>query len=152
MKRSAALEPLSHDHHEGLAFVARLRRARRTGEAPAPLAAEVTAFWRDHLVPHFEEEEAFVLPVLQAGAAPLAAQMAEEHRQIRQLVEAVDAEAAAWDGPLGTVADALAAHIRFEEREAFPAAERLADAGTLARLGRQIHDAHHSRSSTPRLP
>ncbi len=147
MKRSAALEPLSHDHHAGLAFVARLRKARRAGNDPSPLAVEVAAFWRDHLVPHFEEEEAFVLPVLDDGAAPLAAQMVEEHRQIRALVEQVAAEAPSWDGPLGAVADALAAHVRFEEREAFPAAERLA--ADLDRLGDQIREAHGSRPPTP---
>lgn len=143
MKRSAALEPLSHDHHEGLAFAARLRRAQRTGADPAPLAAEVAAFWREHLVPHFEQEEAVVLPVLEHGAAPLAAQMVREHRQIRQLVEAVGAGPASWDGPLAAVADALAAHIRFEEREAFPAAERLTS--DLDRLGRRLHDARSYR-------
>ena len=149
MTRSAALEPLSHDHHEGLAFAARLRRARRDGDDPVPLVAEVAAFWRDHLVPHFADEEAFVLPVLEDGAAPLAAQMVEEHRQIRALVERVAAEAPTWGGPLGEVADALAAHIRFEEREAFPSAERLADADALARIGHQIHDTHSHRTLSP---
>ncbi len=147
MKRSAALEPLSHDHHAGLAFVARLRRARRAGDDPAPLATEVAAFWRDHLVPHFEEEEAFLLPVLKDGAALLAAQMLDEHAQIRRLVGAVDAEPASWDGPLGDVADMLAAHIRFEEREAFPAAERLAG-DALTHLGAQIRAAHHTHPFT----
>lgn len=144
MKRSAALEPLSHDHHAGLAFVARLRRALRSGEDLAPLGAEVATFWRGHLVPHFEEEEAFVLPVLEAGAPALAAQMVEEHRQIHALVEAVTLEPAGRDG-VSAFAGALAAHIRFEEREAFPAAERLSDAAALARLGEQIHDAHRQR-------
>jgi hemerythrin-like domain-containing protein len=149
MKRSAALEPLSHDHHAGLAFVARLRAAQRGGADPAPLAAELAAFWHDHLVPHFADEEAYVLPILEHGAAPLAAQMVDEHRQIRQLVEDVRTEPPSWDGPLGTVAGALAAHIRFEERHAFPAAERLAGDDTLARIGTQIHHAHTSRTPSP---
>ncbi|MDT7856517.1 hemerythrin domain-containing protein [Rubrivirga sp. S365] len=148
MNRSAALEPLSHDHHEGLAFVARLRRARRAGEDPAPLAADVGTFWRGHLVPHFEEEEAYVLPVLERGAPDLAAQMVREHRAIRALAEAAEAAPAAWDR-LDAFADALAGHIRFEEREAFPAAERLASADTLARLGDDIRAAHDARPPAP---
>jgi hemerythrin-like domain-containing protein len=143
MKRSAALEPLSHDHHAGLAFVARLRKAQRDGADPAPLVAEVARFWREHLVPHFEEEEAFVLPVLREGAPGLAAQMLDEHRAIRPLAEAPEA---GWAG-LGAFTDALAGHIRFEEREAFPAAERLA--ADLDRLGEQIRGAHDTRSSHP---
>lgn len=144
MKRSEALEPLSHDHYEGLQFAARLRRARRAGEAAAPWAEAVGAFWRDHLVPHFADEEALVLPVLQDGAAPLAAQMLDEHRTIRALVEQierVEERETPWDGPLGTFADVLAAHIRFEEREAFPAAERLASAETLAHLGARLRSS-----------
>ena len=150
MNRSDALEPLSHDHHAGLAFTAQLRAAQRAGDDPALLAAEVAAFWRDHLVPHFADEEAFVLPILESGAPELAAQMLDEHRQIRHLVDAVEADGDGWDGPLHSFADALAAHIRFEERHVFPAAERLADADVLAHVGRQIHDTHSQRY--PPLP
>jgi hypothetical protein len=144
--RSDALEPLSHDHHEALAFAATLRRAQRAGNPPEPFVADVEAFWRDHLVPHFEDEEAFVLPVLAGGAPALAARMVGEHGAIRALVDAVGAEPPAWDGPLGSVADTIAAHVRFEEREAFPAAERLASTSALARLGTQIHHAHRTRT------
>ena len=149
MKRSHALEPLSHDHHAGLVFVSRLRAAQRAGDDPARLAAETLAFWHDHLVPHFEEEEAFVLPLLERGAPALATQLLDEHRQIRQLVEDLGSEPDTWKGPLGAVASALVAHIRFEEREAFPAAERLADAQTRAHIGAQIRAAHSSRSISP---
>ncbi len=148
MRRSDALEPLSHDHHAGLVFVARLRAAQRAGDDPAPLAAEVAAFWRGHLVPHFQDEEALVLPLLERGAPALAAQMLDEHRQIRQLVEAASGAPAGWGGPLGSVAGVLAAHIRFEERQAFPAAERLAG-DALADLRTRIHDAHTSRPPSP---
>ncbi len=125
MKRSEVLRPLSHDHYEGLQLAARLRRARRAGEDPAGWAETVGAFWRDHLVPHFAEEEALVIPVLLAGAPPLAERIRAEHRAIEALVAAVEAERADWNGRLGDVADVLTAHIRFEERGAFPAAERL---------------------------
>lgn len=143
MRRSAALEPLSHDHHAGLAFVARLRRAQRDGEDPVPLAAEVAAFWREHLVPHFGEEEAFVVPVLERGATALADRLLDEHRRLRALAKRAGAAPASWDA-VAAFADALAAHVRFEEREAFPAAERLAS--DLARLGEQIREAHDTRS------
>jgi hemerythrin-like domain-containing protein len=137
MKRAAALQPLSHDHHAGLAFVARLRRALRTGTDLADWPDEIAAFWRDHLVPHFADEEATVLPVLEAGAPALAEQMTREHREVERIVREVEATPAS----LERFADALAAHIRFEERETFPAAERLADAATLAAI------AHHLTGS-----
>ena len=136
MKRDPALQPLSHDHYEGLQFAARLRQRLGSASGPAPLAREVADFWREHLVPHFASEEAFVLPILRAGAEPLADRMLREHAAIASLVEAV--EAAPEAEALRAFAEALVAHIRFEEREAFPAAERLADAETLARLAAQI--------------
>ncbi len=145
MKRSTALEPLSHDHYEGLQMAARLRRARRDGDAAAPWAEAVGAFWRDHLVPHFADEEAVVLPLLREAAAPLADRMRDEHRSIGALVARIEAEPAGWEGPLGTVAGVLAARLRFEEREAFPAAERLASAEAIARVGEQLRDATLAR-------
>lgn len=127
MKRSPALQPLSHDHHQGLVLVGRLRRALRSGEATAPLAETVGAFWRENLLCHFAEEEALVLPALLDGAPALADRMVREHVEIGALVRAVT-DAPDGEPPLAAFADALAAHIRFEEREAFPAAERVAAA------------------------
>ena len=124
MKRAEALQPLSHDHHHGLQMVARIRRGLRGGEDVAALVEAVPTFWAEHLVPHFAEEEAVVVPLLQSGAPALAARMREEHAALRALAEAV-AEAAGPEPALTAFADALAAHIRFEEREAFPAAEQL---------------------------
>src|SRR5690606_7641599 len=123
MKRAEALQPLSHDHHHGLQMVARIRRGLRDGGDTAALAAAVPAFWAEHLVPHFAEEEALVVPLLREGAPALAERMLREHETLRELTEAVAEAGGATE--LSAFADALAAHIRFEEREAFPAAERL---------------------------
>lgn len=147
MTRSGALEPLSHDHHEALVFVAALRRAHRAGDDPGPLAATAVAFWRDHLVPHFAEEEAVVLTVLQTGAPDVAARMIDEHRALRALAGAIADQPPAWDGPLGRLADTLAAHVRFEERDAFPTAERLAGEAQLAYLSAALHDLRTHRPS-----
>jgi hemerythrin-like domain-containing protein len=134
MKRAEALQPLSHDHHAGLQFVAHLRRALRSGNELAEWPDAIAAFWREHLVPHFADEEATVLPVLDDGAPALAEQMTQEHREIERLVQEVEATPPA----LERFADALAAHIRFEEREAFAAAERLADSATLDAIAQHL--------------
>lgn len=137
MKRADALQPLSHDHYEGLQLAARLRKALRSEDELTGWPDEIAAFWREHLVPHFADEEATVLPVLEAGAPELAEQMTREHAAIERLVREIDASPAA----LERFADALAAHIRFEEREAFPAAERLADDATLAAIAHRLADS-----------
>ena len=134
MNRSTALQPLSHDHHQGLAFAARLRQAHRAGESAAAWAEAIGAFWREHLVPHFAEEEELVLPVLQGAATPVAQQLIREHEAIKAHVTALGETPVSWEDGLLVFADLLTAHIRFEEREAFPAAEGLATAETLARI------------------
>jgi hemerythrin-like domain-containing protein len=128
VKRAEALQPLSHDHHHGLQMVARIRRGLRDGADAATLVAAVHAFWAEHLVPHFAEEEALVVPLLRRPPPALAERMLREHEALRALTEAA-VEAEAPEQALAAFADALAAHIRFEEREAFPAAERLMAAG-----------------------
>lgn len=137
MKRADALQPLSHDHYEGLQLAARLRKALRAEDELTGWPDAIAAFWREHLVPHFADEEATVLPVLEAGAPELAEQMTREHAAIERLVREIDAS----PGALERFADALAAHIRFEEREAFPAAERLADTATLAAIAHRLADS-----------
>ena len=143
MTRSEALRPLSHDHYEGLQFAARLRRDLRADAAPSSLAADVVAFWRAHLVPHFEEEEVAIVPVLRGGAEPLVGRMLREHAEIEALVRRTEAEPDAET--LAGFAEALVAHIRFEEREAFPAAERLADAEALEQIRRRLERARSGR-------
>lgn len=129
MKRSEVLQPLSHDHHHGLQMVARIRRALGGGEEPAEVAAAVPAFWTEHLVPHFAEEERLVVPLLRQGAAPMAERMLREHGALRALTRAVAEAGDVPEQALAAFAEALADHIRFEEREAFPAAEQIMAAG-----------------------
>lgn len=60
MKRSEALTPLSHDHHQALVLAQRLRRAD-AGNAPEVRDAFL-GFWREHGQRHFREEEELLLP------------------------------------------------------------------------------------------
>ena len=129
MKRAAAFQPLSHDHYEGLRLAAALRKALRRGGDVSAWPEAVGAFWSEHLAEHFAEEETLVLPVLREGTPTLAERMEHEHDQIRRLAQAAER---GDPGALSAFAGALVAHIRFEEREAFPAAERLLGIGPYA--------------------
>jgi len=67
------------------------------------------------LAPHFALEERVLLPALvRAGRADLAARTIDEHTDLR----------VALASPL-RFAELLEAHVRFEERELFPACEEL---------------------------
>lgn len=107
MRRDSRLHRLSTEHHHSLVFVRNLRR----GLDPRELARVVDEI----LLPHFLIEERLLLPALaRAGRADLAARALDEHSEIRL----------ARTDP-ARLADLLEAHIRFEERELFPACEAL---------------------------
>ncbi len=137
MKRDPALEPLSHDHFEGLQFATRLRQGVRSGEDPALLFGEVSAFWQSHLAHHFSEEESVLLPLIPSSAAAMGERMLREHRDLKGRASVRD-DAEATRGSLTAFADALAAHIRFEERELFPYLERQLDAAALQKAGERL--------------
>ncbi len=92
---------------------ARVRQA--AGRCRAALDAE--------LEPHFQCEERDLLPWLEtAGLSSLAARMRNDHAALRQRAVALpDSGVEA----LLDFAELLAVHVRFEEREMFPAFECL---------------------------
>jgi len=121
MKRHPWLVPFSHEHHDVLFQALELRRA-----TPAP-AARVRdgflGFWSQHGPPHFDREEAMVLPAL-GGRHPAVERVLAEHEGIRAAVERLAESGAADPDALHRIGETLAAHVRFEERELFPLVER----------------------------
>jgi hypothetical protein len=114
MKRDARLAGLSSDHHQALVL------ARRV-ESGTLSATEVRARFENELAPHFAVEEEVLLPALRAmGAGALAERTAGEHAGIRDALSRAEAGDAA---ALAELAALLIAHVRFEERDLFPACE-----------------------------
>lgn len=130
-RRTNALIPLSWDHHHGL-DLARTVRATLAGDerlaAPSleALRALVAARWEAELAGHFADEEAVLGPLGAQSEAleGLLARMRTEHAAIRALVGAVAASEGDDTEALARFADALTAHIRFEEQALFEAVER----------------------------
>lgn len=125
MKRSPFLQPLSRDHHAALTLARACERAARAGNADQIAAACARALreYTEHLAAHFETEERSLLPRLQdeAGQA-LAQRTLADHRRLQGLLDGLRQNDAA---ALARFGEGLAAHVRFEERELFPAIERL---------------------------
>ena len=120
MKRDPRLRALSVDHHHALVI------ARR---APAQDASWLREVFEAQLAPHFAVEEELLLPALErAGAAALVVRTAEDHAALRALVAA---------GDNAGFAERLTAHVRFEERELFPACETLLAAEVLEAVARR---------------
>jgi hemerythrin-like domain-containing protein len=132
MKRSPALLKLSREHHTALSLALRIERGGDAATQAALLAA-LPLIFRNELEPHFQEEENALLPQLrQAGEEMLVDRTLAEHGQLRQLVEQIAGGDLASLQPFGEL---LRAHVRFEERELFLAAERVLPADYLQNTG-----------------
>jgi len=123
MKRHATLQQLSREHHRALVLAKRIERLDAAGSQQEVLAS-VTSIFQRELEPHFRAEETDLLPRLRAaGETDLVLRTLEEHQHLRTLAARIAAGAVDDLKPFGL---ALHAHVRFEERELFPAAEAAA--------------------------
>ena len=125
MKRSEALAGLSREHHGALSLALRTRRAALEADSQVMTATRerVRTAFRSELLPHFEEEERRLLPALaRAGQSDLVARTLAEHAALAEIVASLSGGGAP---ALLAFADLLSRHVRFEERELFPALEAL---------------------------
>ena len=139
MKRSAALAPLSRDHHVALATALVLRRA--TQETAESALARFRAYWAERGDEHFDIEEELLLPALRGDDdawTEAADRVRREHADLRRRAR----EASPADvGALRELGERLHDHVRFEERELFPLAEARLSVDELEALGRRIAEA-----------
>ena len=154
MKRHPSLQPLSRDHHEALQQVQTLRSAAESN----PDDRRVTrvrfrdlwdGWFRDHL--DLEERR---LPLLIPTVGDIA-RLREEHDDIRFLAEEFvrgTAEAEPAGDLMLRLAERLYDHIRWEERQLFPAIEQATGEEKLRPLGveTRIVEAGRPRSCRPK--
>jgi hypothetical protein len=144
VKRHPHLEPLSDDHHGALVLARRCLRAADDGGVGIPATWEdVRHRFARELEPHFRVEEHWLLPALEvAGEGALVTRTRDEHARLRELVgpPASPERLAAFGG-------LLHAHVRFEERELFPRAERVLTDPVLEAAGRAAREARAQAGS-----
>ena len=116
LKRHQALVSFSRDHHNGLLLVWKIREGEKQNVDPKRVADYVLFAFKEELEPHFNDEEKWLFPELPANN-PGRLKAEADHQFIRQLVE--DLRTMPDMTLLTRFADALEAHIRFEERELF---------------------------------
>ena len=116
LKRSKELSPLSHEHHDGLLFVWKLREGLKNNIAPARLKDFTIFYWQQHIKPHFYQEEQVLSKFIPIGNL-LVKQMHEEHALIRELILSLGDDASIET--FTSLADVIYKHIRFEERQLF---------------------------------
>ena len=132
MKRSAALADLSREHHTALVWAKRAQASDLRD--PQALMASLVGVFAAEIEPHFRREEDKLLEALaQVGLHALVERTLADHAELRAAIERIragDTQALAAFGAT------LAAHVRFEERELFPAAEAALPADMLAAIVR----------------
>lgn len=143
MKRSEALQPLSRDHLNALIAAKKLREAEEAGEATRVLLD----FWHGDGRHHFRVEEEVLLPqwALRAPVDRAAVgRMLDDHLDIRR--EALRAEAGEIAlEELRELGQRLDDHVRFEERQLFPAIEQALDDEGLERLAAAVLSAEEEQ-------
>lgn len=125
MRRHPALVPLSHDHHHGLVVARGLTRAQ--GDHDKREAASAFAqFIAGDGSAHFREEEEILFPLIGGyldASSALIDRAVTEHAQLRSAAVRFERPPIDLD-QVPQIGRLLAAHIKCEEREIFPLAER----------------------------
>lgn len=125
IKRHPSIIEYSKDHHYGLLLVWKIRQGLKKNIEPHRIIGYIDIFTEKVLLPHFEEEEEFMLPLLPISDA-FRKQVENEHLQLRQLLEKIK-NGDNIQSTLKEFSDLLEAHIRFEERLFFPHLEKEVD-------------------------
>ncbi len=153
MKRHPSLQPLSRDHHEALLQVQMLRSAAEGSPDDRRVArVRFRDLWDGWFRDHLDLEERRLSALIPAAGD--VGRLRKEHGDIRSLAEQF-VRGATEAGPAGALmlrlAERLHDHIRWEERQLFPAIERAAGKEELRRLGAETKtaEARRPRSCQP---
>jgi len=141
MRRTAALEGLSRDHHLALVVAQKLERATVD---TAPMARQAfLSYWSSEGRHHLRSEDEVLLP---ASARHIDARdesvvrILVEHVELRRRAADLEADT---DPPLHQIralGDLLRGHVRYEERVLFPLIEQAVPAPDLATLAIALAD------------
>ena len=154
MKRHPSLQPLSRDHHEVLLQVQALRAAADGGpDERRVVRARFRDLWDGWFRDHLGLEERWLPPLIPEASD--VDRLRDEHGEIRSLADAFlrgGAEVEPACALMLRLAGRLHDHIRWEERQLFPAIEQAAGEEELRLLGAKTKtaDAGRPRSCRPK--
>ncbi|WP_425075916.1 hemerythrin domain-containing protein [Psychroserpens sp. S379A] len=120
-KRHKALQPLSREHHHGLLLSWKIRTGFSKAVNPERIRVYANWFFENHLIPHFEMEEAHIFPILNPDHEFIKRALADHKRLKRLFAKTEDAAKI-----LSIIEEELEQHIRFEERVLFPEIQKVA--------------------------
>jgi hypothetical protein len=133
VKRDPRLRALSRDHHHALVLARFIAAIDVRGGLDEDVVTLVKERFASEIFPHFEVEELLLSALAGLGADELVTRTRDDHAKMMQLVERATATNAT---PLTELAALLTEHVRFEERELYPACEDKLPAEVLERVAR----------------
>ncbi|HEX2628633.1 MAG TPA: hemerythrin domain-containing protein [Chitinophagaceae bacterium] len=131
---TAQLSPLSKEHQAGLLFIEQVRKGLDNIELER-VRNYVRWYWKNHIRPHFYQEERILLPYLPSDHA-LVAKVKDDHSNIRDLILELDHGGDA--GLFRAFCDVLVAHICFEEQHLFTCLENELSADDLDAINKAL--------------
>lgn len=132
-KRHKALQPLSREHHHGLLLSWKIRSGFSKDVDPKRIRIYADWFYENHLIPHFEMEEAHIFNILESENELVKRALAE-HRRLKRLFGQREDDTKT----LSKIEEELEQHIRFEERVLFPEIQKVASEAELLQI-EKIH-------------
>lgn len=142
MKRHLQLQPLSRQHHNGLLIALLLSKGVKRKADRLEMASFIVHNWETELKEHFQLEETVLLPILvRHNFEPaLVEKLKAEHRILSGLAkEAVNGSITI--DQIEFFASLLTEHIRFEERQFFPAAEKILSEVEMEDIGELLKES-----------
>ncbi|MGM5470866.1 hemerythrin domain-containing protein [Flavobacteriaceae bacterium LMO-SS05] len=133
-KRHKALQKLSREHHHGLLLSWKIRSGFKKNIEPKRIRTYANWFFKNHLIPHFEQEETHVFSIL-GNHHELVKKALADHRRLKRLFTNDDDAIKA----LSKIEEELEQHIRFEERILFKEIQLVASESQLLKIER-THD------------
>ena len=142
IKRNENIVPLSQDHHLSLLFGWKIRQGLKANVDVNRMVAYVHYFEDVHLLPHFKEEEDLLFEPNKESK--LVQKGMQDHGGIKdiltRLYEADNEQEQI--AQLTLLADSVETHVRFEERELFPALEKMVQPQELNLVGEALAASH----------
>lgn len=134
LKRDIALIPFSREHHHSLLLSWKIRKGIANGTPVDRIKKYTDWFFKNHVKPHFEDEEKYIFPILGDEHELIKKALSEHRRLIRLFTEENDLEKT-----LNHIEEELERHIRFEERELFMLIQEKATPNELKKI-EELHD------------
>lgn len=139
LKRNRNIQSFSHDHHHGLLLCWNIRQGLKKEVDPDRIKKYVSFFWDNHLKKHFELEELLLFKLLNDN---MTAAGLLQHSEICSTLTSLNEKNNSPLTLLNQFADQLDMHIRFEERELFPHAEKALTNEQLSEIGERLNAEH----------